>query len=76
MMILQRSGDHPAEFGVIKLQGADEIFIVVFDYPMRSSRRALSFWQTPFDNAGNQRSMLAKLTAAIPGETKVFGIGT
>jgi hypothetical protein len=31
---------------------------------------------TPFDNAGNQRSILAKLTAAVAGETKVFAIGT
>jgi hypothetical protein len=31
---------------------------------------------TPLDDAGNQRSILAKLTAAISGETKVFAIGT
>ena len=34
MIISQRSGYHQAEFGVIKHQGADVIFTVVFDYPM------------------------------------------
>ena len=41
-----------------------------------SLTRARESGMTPFDNAINQHPILAKLTAAIPGETKVFAIGT